>query len=62
MIRIDSDTHFTPLDAFDEIDPQYAEMGPRFERLPSGRFRVVHKARAPFVPEHIKPLRVNGHP
>ncbi len=62
MIRIDSDTHFTPLDAFDEIDSQYADTGPRFERLPSGRYRVVHEARAPFVPEHIKPLRVNGHP
>ena len=62
MIRIDSDTHFTPLDAFDEIDPRFAAIGPRFERLPSGRYRVVHEARAPFVPEHIKPLRLGGHP
>ena len=62
MIRIDSDTHFTPLDAFDEIDPRFAAIGPRFERLPSGRYRVVHEARAPFVPEHIKPLRLSGHP
>jgi aminocarboxymuconate-semialdehyde decarboxylase len=28
----------------------------------SGRFRIDYPARAPFVPEHIKPLRVNGRP
>ncbi len=62
MIRIDSDTHFTPLDAFDDLDPKYAEIGPHFVKLPSGNYRVVYKAREPFVPSHIKPLRENGHP
>jgi len=46
MIRIDSDSHFTPLDAFDEVDPKYAEIGPHFEKLPSGRYRVIYKARS----------------
>jgi len=62
MIRIDSDTHFTPLDTFDDLDPKYAEIGPHFVKLPSGNYRVVYKAREPFVPSHIKPLRENGHP
>ena len=62
MIRIDSDTHFTPLDAFADLDPKYAEQGPRLVELPSGRYRIDYPARAPFVPEHIKPLRVNGRP
>jgi len=61
MIRIDSDSHFTPLDAFDDLDPKYAETGPHFELLPSGRYKVIHKARDPFVPQHIKPLREKGH-
>ena len=30
MIRIDSDSHFTPLDAFDDLEPKYAETGPHF--------------------------------
>ena len=62
MIRIDSDTHFTPLDAFNEVDPKYADIAPHFVKLPTGRYRVVHKARDAFVPQHIKPLRENGHP
>ena len=62
MIRIDSDTHFTPLDAFADLDPKYAELGPRLVALPSGRYRIEYPARAPFVPAHIKPLRVDGHP
>jgi aminocarboxymuconate-semialdehyde decarboxylase len=62
MVRIDSDTHFTPLDAFADLDPLYAEQGPRVVELPSGRYRIDYPARAPFVPEHIKPLRVNGRP
>ena len=61
MIRIDSDTHFTPLDAFDDVDAQYREAGPHFEKLPTGRYKVIHKARDPFVPAHIKPLREKGH-
>ena len=61
MIRIDSDSHFTPLDAFDNVDPKYAAMGPHFEHLPSGRFKVIYQARDPFVPSHIKPLREKGH-
>jgi predicted TIM-barrel fold metal-dependent hydrolase len=60
MIRIDSDSHFTPLDAFADLDPQYAEQGPRVVKLPTGRCRIDYPARAPFVPEHIKPLRVQG--
>jgi hypothetical protein len=61
MIRIDSDSHFTPLDAFDEVDPKYADIGWHFEILPSGRYRVIYKARDPFVPQHIKPLREKDH-
>ena len=44
MIRIDSDSHFTPLDAFNEVDPKYVEIGPHFEILPSGRYKVIYKA------------------
>jgi predicted TIM-barrel fold metal-dependent hydrolase len=62
MIRIDSDTHFTPLDAFAGLDPHYAEAGPRLVGLPGGRYRIDYPARAPLVPAHIKPLRVNGRP
>jgi predicted TIM-barrel fold metal-dependent hydrolase len=62
MIRIDSDTHFTPLDAFAGLDPMYAAQGPRVVELRSGRLRIDYPARAPFVPAHIKPLRVNGRP
>jgi aminocarboxymuconate-semialdehyde decarboxylase len=62
MIRIDSDTHFTPLDAFADLDPKYADQGPRVVRLSTGQYRIDYPARAPFVPEHIKPLRVNGRP
>ena len=61
MIRIDSDSHFTPLDAFVEVDPRYAEIGPHFELLPSGRYKVIYQARDSFVPQHIKPLREKGH-
>lgn len=61
MIRIDSDSHFTPLDAFAEVDPRYAEIGPHFEILPSGRYKMIYQARDPFVPQHIKPLREKGH-
>jgi aminocarboxymuconate-semialdehyde decarboxylase len=62
MIRIDSDTHFTPLDAFADLDSKYAEQGPRVIALPTGRYRIDYPARAPHVPAHIKPLRVNGRP
>jgi aminocarboxymuconate-semialdehyde decarboxylase len=62
MIRIDSDTHFTPLDAFADLDPQYAAVGPRVVALPTGRHRIDYPARAPLVPDHIKPLRLNGRP
>jgi len=62
MIRIDSDTHFTPLDAFADLDPKYADQGPRLVELTSERLRIEYPARAPFVPAHIKPLRVGGHP
>ena len=36
MIRIDSDTHFTPLDAFAGLDLKYAEQGPHRRRLAHG--------------------------
>ncbi|HKY07290.1 MAG TPA: amidohydrolase family protein [Candidatus Binatia bacterium] len=62
MIRIDSDTHFTPLDAFADLDPKYSDRGPRVVALPAGRYRIDYPARAPHVPAHIKPLRVNGRP
>jgi aminocarboxymuconate-semialdehyde decarboxylase len=62
MIKIDSDTHFTPLDAFADLDPKYAAQGPSIVELPSGRLRIDYPARAPHVPEHIKPLRVSGRP
>ena len=61
MIRIDSDSHFTPLDAFNEVDSRYVEIGPHFEILPSGRYKVIYQARDPFVPQHIKLLREKGH-
>lgn len=35
MIRIDSDTHFTPLDAFADLDPKYRDQGPRLVELPT---------------------------
>ncbi len=62
MIRIDSDTHFTPLDAFAGLDLKYTEQGPRIVALPTGHYRIDYPARAPHVPAHIKPLRVNGRP
>ena len=62
MIKIDSDTHFTPLDAFADLNPMYAEQGPRVVALPTGRHRIDYPARAPFVPAHINPLRVGGRP
>lgn len=62
MIHIDSDTHFTPLDAFADLDPKYSEQGPRVVALPTGRYRIDYPARVPHVPAHIKPLRVNGRP
>jgi hypothetical protein len=40
MIRIDSDTHFTPLDAFAGLDLKYAEQGPHVVALPTGRYRI----------------------
>jgi hypothetical protein len=62
MIRIDSDTHFTPLDAFAGLDLKYAEQGPHVVALPTGRYRIDYPARAPYVPAHIKPLRVKPAP
>lgn len=62
MVRIDSDTHFTPLDAFADLDPKYSDQGPRVVELPTGRYRIDYPARVPFVPAHIKPLRLNGRP
>jgi len=62
MIRIDSDTHFTPLDAFADLDVKHAAQGPRVVALPTGHYRIDYPARAPHVPAHIKPLRVNGRP
>ncbi len=62
MVKIDSDTHFTPLDAFADLDPKYSDQGPRVVELPTGRYRIDYPARVPFVPAHIKPLRVNGRP
>jgi len=58
MIRIDSDTHFTPLDAFAGLHLKYAEQGPHVVALPTGRYRIDYPARAPYVPARIKPLRV----
>ncbi len=62
MIRIDSDTHFTPLDAFADLDARYRDPGPRVVELAGGRCRIDYPARAQFVPAHIKPLRVGGRP
>ena len=59
MIRIDSDSHFTPRNAFAKVDSKYAAIGPRFVALPNGRYRF--KAREKFIPPHIKQLRLNGH-
>ncbi len=54
MIRIDSDTHFTLLEAFADLDPKYAGQGPHVAALPSGHYRIDYSARAPFAPAHIK--------
>ena len=62
MIRIDSDTHFTPLDPFADLDVKYAAQGPHVVALPTGRYRIDYPARAPHVPAHIKPLRVKPAP
>lgn len=62
MVKIDSDTHFTPLNAFADLNPKYAEHGPRVVALPTSRYRIDYPARERFVPVHIKPLRVNGRP
>ena len=61
MIRIDADTHFTPADAFAEVDTRYSAIGPKFVELPHGRYLFDYPARAPFVPEHIKQIRLKGH-
>ena len=62
MIRIDSDTHFTPLDAFADLDVKYAAQGPRVVALPTGDYRIDYPARAPHVPAHIQLLRVKPAP
>ena len=61
MKRIDSDTYFTPLDAFAKVDPKYRASGPRFVELPNGRYFFDYPARAPLVPQHIKKIRLKGH-
>jgi aminocarboxymuconate-semialdehyde decarboxylase len=61
MIRIDSDSHFTALDAFDAVNAKYAGMAPRYFRLSTGRYRLENRSREKFVPAHIKPLREAGH-
>ena len=61
MIKIDSDTHFTPRDAYDQIDKKFAVIGPRLVEQANGRLVLEYPARAPFVPEHIKQIRRKGH-
>lgn len=61
MLKIDSDTHFTPIDAFDAINPAYAEVGPRFVKLPDGKVRVANPSRDKIRPEHLRPVRLAGH-
>jgi len=61
MIRIDADTHFTPLDAFDEVDPRYADSAPHFIKLPSGNYLVENKSRAHSIPQHLRGRRNLGH-
>jgi len=46
-VRIDSDTHFTLLDAFDAVQAQYPGQVLRFVKLLSGRYRLDNPARAP---------------
>jgi aminocarboxymuconate-semialdehyde decarboxylase len=60
MLRIDSDTHFTPFDAFADVDPHYADIGPHYVELPTGRFRLVYKEREKFVPAHLRSRRQKG--
>ena len=36
-IKIDCDSHFSPHDAFDEVDPKFAGRGPRIVYDGSGR-------------------------
>ena len=61
MIRIDSDSHFTPLDAFNEIDSRYVEIGPHFEILPSGRYKVIYQARDAFCAATYQAPARKGH-
>jgi hypothetical protein len=50
----------TPLDAFADLD-QVRRTRTSVGRVASGHYRIDYPARA-VVPEHIKPLRVNGRP
>ena len=46
-IRIDADTHFTPFDAYDEVSPQFREIGPHYAKLDNGCFRMTCEASPP---------------
>lgn len=61
MLKIDTDTHFTPIDAFNEVDPAFREVGPHFVKLPNDKYRIVNKSRDSIRPDHLKPVRHVGH-
>jgi aminocarboxymuconate-semialdehyde decarboxylase len=61
MLKIDTDTHFTPIDAFDAVDPAYTGIAPHFVKLPDGKVRVVNDSRDKIRPEHLRPIRQAGH-
>lgn len=52
-IKIDSDSHFSPYDAFDDVDPKFHGRAPRFLRDALGRSGVVYKARTEKLPDFM---------
>lgn len=49
-IKIDCDSHFSPHDAFDEVDPKFFRRGPRIVFDGSGREAVVYPAKTENMP------------
>ncbi len=49
-LKIDCDSHFLPFDAFDDVDPKFADRAPRFVFDAQGRSVVVYKPRWDQIP------------
>lgn len=52
-IKVDCDSHFLPLDAFNEVDPRFGDRGPRFVYIGPDRDLVVYKERAEIIPDFM---------